>query len=44
MQSHPSGKNKDAARVGHPKFHPSRVGNIGGELRRSEGWGTRMMN
>ena len=30
--THPSRKNKDAARVGHPEFHSSRVGEAGGEL------------
>jgi len=28
--SHPSGKNKDAARMGHPEFHLPWVGNAGG--------------
>ena len=30
--SHPSDKNKDVARMGHPKFRPSQVGNTGGGL------------
>jgi hypothetical protein len=32
VPSHPCRKNKDAARMGHPKFHPARVGNAGGRL------------
>jgi hypothetical protein len=34
LQAHPSRKNKNAARVGHP-FHPSRVGNTGAGLLQS---------
>jgi hypothetical protein len=32
MQAHPSHKNKNVARVGHPRFHPLGVGSAGGRL------------
>ena len=33
-RTHPSRKNKNAARVGHPEFHLPWVGNAGGGLKR----------
>jgi hypothetical protein len=38
VQSHPSHKNKNVARLGHPQFHPPRGSEAGGRLKTPRGF------